>query len=124
MLTFKEFLIICEKNSNIPPHAVSGSYTEHPDGTKRYTLAPYEGPSGPATKSEIKNIVVKRSGGKEVEKSLPKKVVKDLKKTAKKAAKKISKIEEDIETKRQQLRQRQLKQVVTQKQKVADYQAS
>lgn len=100
MLTFREFQLICEKKSNIPPHAVPGSYTEHPDGTKRYTLAPYKGPSGPATKSEIKNVVLKHSGGKAVEKSLPKNVAKDLKKVAKKAkkkeAKKITKIEEQI----------------------------
>jgi hypothetical protein len=91
MLTFREFYEICEgKKPNTPPHAVPGTYQQDSEGVKRYTLAPYEGPSGPATKKEIKKVVVKKSGGGAV----------------KKALKKAKKIKEDIETRRQELKQR------------------
>jgi hypothetical protein len=113
MLTFKEFYQICEgKKPDTPPHAVPGTYKRDDDGTISYTLQKYDGPLGKPKKKEIDKLVVKRSGGKAVTKRL------------KKLAKSVNKISEDLEQRRQDLRQRQLKQVATQKQKVADYQAS
>lgn len=69
--TFEEFMSICEgKKSDIPPHAVPGTYQKDSDGTQRYTLQRYEGPLSKPTKKEINQLVVKRSGAKAVEQRL------------------------------------------------------
>lgn len=80
MLTFREFYQICEgKKPSTPPHAVPGTYKRDSEGTVSYTLQRYEGPLGKPTKKEVDKLVVKRSGGKKVEKLL-KKRAKEIKK--------------------------------------------
>jgi hypothetical protein len=113
MITFREFLIICEKKSSTPPHAVPGTYKEV-DGVKTYTLARHDAPPTPlGTEKKVKKELEKQGGigGGAIKK-------------VKKKAKKIEKIKEDIEKRRQQLKQRQLQQVAAQKQKVSDYQSA
>jgi len=62
MITFREFLLVCEKKTSTPPHAVPGTYKEV-DGVKTYTLAPYEGPSGPLkTEKKVKKVLDKQGG--------------------------------------------------------------
>ena len=83
MITFREFLLVCEKKTSTPPHAVPGTYKEV-DGVKTYTLAPYEGPSGPLkTEKKVKKVLDKQGGigGGAIKK-------------AKKKADKIKKLEE------------------------------
>jgi hypothetical protein len=83
MLTFREFLTICEKKSSTPPHAVPGTYQEK-DGVKTYTLARHDAPPTPlGTEKKVKKELEKQGGigGGAIKK-------------AKKKAKKISKIEE------------------------------
>jgi len=83
MITFREFLLVCEKKTSTPPHAVPGTYKEV-DGVKTYTLAPYEGPSGPLkTKKKVEKVLDKQGGigGAAIKK-------------AKKKADKIKKLEE------------------------------
>ena len=83
MITFREFLLVCEKKTATPPHAVPGTYKEV-DGVKTYTLAPYEGPSGPLkTEKKVKKVLDKQGGigGGAIKK-------------AKKKADKIKKLEE------------------------------
>ncbi len=116
MLTFREFYEICEgKKPNIPPHAVPGTFQTHRDPQtgdvthRSYTLQPYEGPLGKPKKKEIQNLVVDRSGGKEV-----KKLLKSRKKEAKK-------IKEDIEQRRVAARQQRSDQIASQRQDVANY---
>ena len=107
MLTFKEFYEICEgKKPSMPPHAVPGTYQET-DGVKTYTLQKYEGPQGKPKKKEIQKLIAS-SGGQAVKKHI----------------KKVEKIKEDLEQRRQELRQRQLDQMATQKKKVASYQSA
>lgn len=85
MLTFREFYDICEgKKPGTAPQAVPGTYKRDSDGTVSYTLQRYDGPVGKPTKKEVDKLVVKRSGGKKVEKEL------------KRRADKIKKIKEDI----------------------------
>ena len=80
MLTFREFYQICEgKKPDTPPNAVPGTYKRDDDGTISYTLQRYEGPLGKPTKKEVDKLVVKRSGGKKVEKHA-KRVAKSIKK--------------------------------------------
>lgn len=80
MLTFREFCEICEgKTPDAPPHAVKGTASRDKSGTLTYTLKPYKGPSGPATKKEIDKLVVSQSGGTKVKKHA-KKVAKSIKK--------------------------------------------
>ena len=113
MITFREFLLVCEKKTSTPPYAVPGTYKEV-DGVKSYTLAPYEGPSGPlGSKKKVQKLLDKQGGigGSAIKK-------------AKKKVKTIEKIKEDIEQRRQQLRQRQLGQMSAHKEKVASYQAA
>jgi hypothetical protein len=62
MITFREFLLVCEKKTSTPPYAVPGTYKEV-DGAKTYTLAPYEGPSGPLnTEKKVKKVLDKQGG--------------------------------------------------------------
>jgi len=62
MITFREFLLVCEKKTSTPPHAVPGTYKEV-DGVKTYTLAPYEGPSKPlGTEKKVKKELEKQGG--------------------------------------------------------------
>ena len=82
MLTFRDFIDICEGKKS-PPGAVKGTFKQT-DGVKTYTLAPYEGPSGPL-KSEKKVMkTLEKQGG----------VGGGAIKKAKKKADKIKKIEE------------------------------
>jgi hypothetical protein len=109
MLTFREFYQICEgKKPDTPPHAVPGTYQRSETGVQTYTLQRYDGPQGKPTKKEVNKLVVQRSGGKAVKKRLNK----------------ISKIEEDIETRRRELKQRQLDQMSSQRERVAGYHAA
>jgi len=110
MLTFREFLLVCEKKSVEPPNAVPGTYSEK-DGVTRYTLKPYEGPSGPIGSAKKVNKMLDKQGGIGG-------------KSIKKHVKAIQKIKEDLEQRRQQLRQRQLNQISSHKERVASYQAS
>lgn len=83
MITFREFLLICEKKTSTPPNAVPGTYREV-DGVKSYILAPYEGPSEPiGSEKKVKKMLEKQGGigGSAVKK-------------AKKKVKKVKKIEE------------------------------
>lgn len=106
MLTFREFYEICEgKKPDTPPHAVPGTVNRDSSGTLTYTLQSYDGPKGKASNKEIAKQVLNRSGGTKV----------------KKHAKKVAKILEDIQARRQELQQRRLDQMQSQKQKVADY---
>jgi len=113
MLTFREFLIICEKKSSIPPHAVPGTYQEK-DGVKTYTLARHDAPQAPIGSAKKVTKEIENQGG----------IGGGAIKKAKKKAKKIKKIKEDIETRRQELHQRQLNQIKRHKQSVANYQAT
>ena len=110
MLTFREFYQICEgKKPDTPPHAVPGTYKRDDDGTISYTLQRYEGPLGKPTKKEVDKLVVKRSGGKKVEKRL------------KKLAKSVNKIEEDIKQRGKELRKRQRENLMRLKEKSKAY---
>jgi hypothetical protein len=82
MLTFREFIHICE-GKKAPPGAVKGTYKEK-DGVKTYTLAPYEGPSGPLGSEKKVMKTLDKQGG----------IGGGAIKKAKKKAKKIEKIEE------------------------------
>ena len=84
MLSFREFYQICEgKKSNLPPNAIPGSYKEHPDGTKTYTLPiPKPGTYKPLGAKKVKKLLDTQGGigGKAIEKAFPKKKEKDKKK--------------------------------------------
>ena len=82
MLTFREFIHICE-GKKAPPGAVKGTYKEK-DGVKTYTLAPHEGPSGPLGSEKKVMKTLDKQGG----------IGGGAIKKAKKKAKKIEKIEE------------------------------
>jgi len=82
MRTFREFIHICE-GKKAPPGAVKGTYKEK-DGVKTYTLAPYEGPSGPLGSEKKVMKTLDKQGG----------IGGGAIKKAKKKAKKIEKIEE------------------------------
>ena len=82
MLTFREFIHICE-GKKAPPGAVKGTYKEK-DGVKTYTLAPYEGPSGPLGSEKKVMKTLDKQGG----------IGGGAIKKAKKKAKKIERIEE------------------------------
>jgi hypothetical protein len=82
MLTFREFIHICE-GKKAPPGAVKGTYKEK-DGVKTYTLAPYEGPSGPLGSEKKVMKTLDKQGG----------IGGGAIKKAKKKVKKIEKIEE------------------------------
>jgi hypothetical protein len=110
MLTFREFLLVCEKKSVEPPNAVPGTYSEK-DGVTRYTLKPYEGPSAPIGSAKKVNKILDKQGGIGG-------------KSMKKHVKAIQKIKEDLEQRRQQLRQRQIDQMKSHKDKVASHQAA
>ncbi len=56
MKTFSQFIAEGKKNKNEPPNAVPGTYQEHPDGSRTYTLKPFKPtkpPKKPLSKSEI-----------------------------------------------------------------------
>lgn len=113
MITFREFLLVCEKKNTTPPHAVAGTYQQHSDGGFSYTLsdAPVKSTKGSA-KKVIQSLEKQGgTGGKAIEKMLKKRV------------KSVKKIKEDLETRRAQLKQRQLDQVAAHKERVASYQA-
>jgi len=82
MRTFREFIHICE-GKKAPPGAVKGTYQEK-GGVKTYTLAPYEGPSGPLGSEKKVMKTLDKQGG----------IGGGAIKKAKKKAKKIEKIEE------------------------------
>jgi hypothetical protein len=82
MLTFREFIHICE-GKKAPPGAVKGTYQEK-GGVKTYTLAPYEGPSGPLGSEKKVMKTLDKQGG----------IGGGAIKKAKKKAKKIEKIAE------------------------------
>lgn len=82
MLTFREFIHICE-GKKAPPGAVKGTYKEK-GGVKTYTLAPYEGPSGPLGSEKKVMKTLDKQGG----------IGGGAIKKAKKKAKKIEKIAE------------------------------
>jgi hypothetical protein len=71
--TFEEFIDIVEgkKDKNIPKSAVPGTYEEHPDGSKSYTLKPAKPLKKPLSKKEIFNLLAKQGGigGKAVQKA-------------------------------------------------------
>jgi hypothetical protein len=60
-ITFREFVELVEgkKNKNEPPNAVPGTYQEHPDGYKTYTLKPAK-PAKPFKKPLSKNEISKK----------------------------------------------------------------
>jgi len=62
--TFEEFIDIVEgkKDKNTPPGAVPGTYEEHPDGSKSYTLKPAKPLKKPLSKKEIFNLLAKQGG--------------------------------------------------------------
>ncbi len=99
MITFKEFLLICEKVSTTPPHAVSGTFVRHSDGSQSYTLSdePIKSTKGSAKK--VTKALEKQggTGGKAIEKMLKKRKVK-----------KISKIQEQTPTMEPNLYSRQV----------------
>jgi hypothetical protein len=114
MITFREFLLVCEKVSTTPPHAVPGTFVRHSDGSQSYTLnqEPVKSTKGSAKK--VTQALEKQggTGGKAIEKMLKKRV------------KKVKKIKEDIEARRQQFKQQRSNQILTQRQSVADYHTS
>lgn len=62
MINFKDFLIICEKKTFTPPHAVPGTYTEV-DGVKTYTLARHDAPpKSLGTEKKVKKELEKQGG--------------------------------------------------------------
>jgi hypothetical protein len=87
MLTFREFLTICEKKSSIPPHAVPGTYQEK-DGVKTYTLARHDAPQAPIGSAKKVTKELEKQGG----------IGGGAIKKAKKKAKKIEKISEQTPT--------------------------
>lgn len=87
MLTFREFLTICEKKSSTPPHAVPGTYQEK-DGVKTYTLARHDAPQAPIGSAKKVTKEIEKQGG----------IGGGAIKKAKKKAKKISKIAEQHPT--------------------------
>jgi hypothetical protein len=72
MKTFSEFIIESKKKSNLPPNAVPGTYQEHPDGSKTYTLKPTKPLKKPLSKSQILDKLKNQGGigGKAVRKAL------------------------------------------------------
>lgn len=73
-ITFREFVELAEgkKDKNTPPNAVPGTYREHPDGSKEYTLKPTKPLKKPLSKKEIFNLLAKQGGigGKAIEKEM------------------------------------------------------
>ena len=62
--TFEEFMSLAEgkKNKNEPPNAVPGTYQEHPDGSKTYTLKPTKPLKKPLSKKDIFKQLEKQGG--------------------------------------------------------------
>lgn len=110
MLTFKEFLLVCEKKSIEPPNAVPGTYSEK-DGVKTYTVLPHTGSNKPIKSAKkIKKMLEKQGGigGNAVKKHINK----------------VNKIKEDIEQRRNELKQRQLNQLNSHKERASAYQVA
>lgn len=58
--TFEEFMLIVEKKK--PVNAVPGTYQEHPDGSKSYTLKSPKPLKKPLSKKEIFKLLNKQGG--------------------------------------------------------------
>jgi hypothetical protein len=57
MKTFSQFIAEGKKNKNEPPNAVPGTYQEHPDGSRTYTLKPFK-PTKPSKKPLSKSEIL------------------------------------------------------------------
>jgi len=117
-ITFREFVEIVEgkKNKNEPPNAVPGTYQEHPDGYKTYTLKPAKPFKKPLSKKEISTKLEKQGG---IGGGAVRRAQQEKEKAAKKAAKNIlkqqqegfsiKKSQEELEKKREEAEQRNKK---------------
>ena len=66
-ITFRDFVELAEgkkkkKDKNIPPNAVPGTFIQHPDGSKEYTLKSPKPLKEPLSKKEIFNLLAKQGG--------------------------------------------------------------
>ena len=105
-ITFREFVEILEgkKNKNEPPNAVPGTYQEHPDGYKTYTLKPAKPFKKPLSKNEISKKLEKQGGigGGAVRRALKKR-------EEQQEGFSIKKSQEELEKKREEAEQRNKK---------------
>jgi hypothetical protein len=109
-ITFREFVEILEgkKNKNPQPRsAVPGTYQEHPDGYKTYTLKPAKPFKKPLSKKEISTKLEKQGGigGGAVRRALKKIEEQQEGFSIKKSQQELEKKRKEAEKQKQQERQ-------------------
>jgi hypothetical protein len=114
-ITFREFVELVEgkKKKKLeqpnpePPNAVPGTYQEHPDGYKTYTLKPAKPFKKPLSKNEISKKLEKQGGigGGAVRRALKKREEQQEGFSIKKSQEELEKKRKEAEKQKQQERQ-------------------